>query len=189
MTHTKAGSAKKNIRVKKGIYRKYLQEYIPLFYYALTSYGIYKEIKIAGNMNNDNFDGRILENGVEIEKIELSFPIEGKRENEEAKQLNEKGISNVYEFSTTKESAYLDLVFLKAEEKSTKDYSESTLIITLDLWPYFSLDDIDDMSTIYDFRDRLKTLKYIAKKVILFIPPCNSTEINTLGIIMNVYKS
>jgi hypothetical protein len=181
---------KKNIRIKQGVYRKYQQEYIPMFFYALSSYNIYKNIKISANTNNDNFDGLILdENNEVIEKIEISFPIEGSREHEEAAQLNKDGVTNIYHFSTDEANKYLELVFLKAKEKSKKDYTNNTIVITLELWPYFSLDDIDDLVKIYNLRDRLKKLSYHAKKVVLFIPPHNSSEIKTLGLLLDIYKS
>lgn len=178
---------RKKIRSKKGLYRKYLQEYLPLLFYSLNNYGIVDDIKIKANLNNDNYDGFILDiENIEIERIEITYPIDGEKESSDAKQLNEKGITDIEDFGDEKREKNLNNVLRVANEKSLKDYSLSTLVITINAYHYLSLNEVEDMLRIYRFVEQLKSITYNAKKVVLLILPISSSTLKTMGLLFTI---
>jgi hypothetical protein len=174
------------IRLKKGLYRKYLQEYVPLFFYSMIKYGLNHNIRIKANLGNENYDGIIYnEKSEELEKVEISYPVDGERQFSEARQLNQRGYTDIEVYGVGQKDDVSKTIIKKAKAKSLKDYQDKSLVIVLNPYPYFSLDDPTDIERINSLVEELSKIKFIAKDVFFLTLPYLSNIFKTYG---NLWK-
>jgi len=173
---------KKQIRSKRGVYRKYIQEYIPLFFYALHRYGIGSKVKIKANLGNENYDGIVLNSDdSELEKVEITYPIKGEEEFKDSIQLNKRGFTDVDVYGLDQINDIITAIIKKANDKAVKDYSRETLVIVVNPFPYFSLDDPEDIFKLNNLVEDLSKIEYIVKRVVLIALPYRSNVFNSYG--------
>jgi hypothetical protein len=96
--------------------------------------------------------------------------MDGRKENEISKQVNEKGIHRYAPPSVQRKEA-ADRIIAQAYNKALKDYEypNSALLIGLDLFPYFDLKRHEDSSDIKSLVQALKQINYKVKSVYLIL--------------------
>jgi hypothetical protein len=164
----------RNARLKKGLYKEYREELIPLYIYMKLKYQNenYKARIIVGNQG---YDGEIFNNGF-IENVEICYPIYGKQQKERAKDINKEHFSFHQVFTNTNQ--IISLYLQNAKKKGLRDYSNMTLLFvisTLDC-PPDSKNEINQF--ISKLRNELKIQRFSAKHVYLIVLPYKSSSGN-----------
>jgi len=159
----------KDMRIKKGLYKKYREELIPLYEYGMCKYpsqNFYKYQLIEGNQN---FDGQITNNSDLVERIELTFPQDGEQNYKEAVELNSRGITGVRLSDDGTQNNLIDRIIKTANVKAEKDYSGSTLIIYVDDFFEIDVSDEDDIHNVEIAVEKMKKINYSASSVYLLL--------------------
>lgn len=107
------------------------------------------------------------------EYVEITSPIDGHKENEISKQVNEKGLHRErfnYDTSVQRREA-TDRIIAKAYKKAIKDYKypNSALLIGLDLFPYFDLKRYEHRTDITNLVQKLRQISYKVGTVYLIL--------------------
>ena len=84
-----------NARLRKGLYKKFFEEFYVLLKYTKLKYGIVSNVKfrwvdIHGQILN--YDGEIYVDNKLTEKVEVTCPLISKKDKDNAKELNDKTI-------------------------------------------------------------------------------------------------
>lgn len=154
-----------NARLRKGLYKKFFEEFYVLLKYTKLKYGIVSNVKfrwvdIHGQILN--YDGEIYVDNKLTEKVEVTCPLISKKDKDNAKELNEKGYTEL-EVGNLKEA--LDMVKTKIIDKTidknqNKNYDHSiTLVVYLN-------DDIHFWKTVDICNKTLIEMKEVLKKEI-----------------------
>jgi len=127
-----------DLRLKTELYKEFRDEFWPLAKYVLKEYSR-QHVEFQYFLRNQSFDAKVFNmEGKPIESIELAFPMEGHKENKEAKEIQEKGFS-----ISSNNDAYclIDVAIKTLDKKSQKDYRtpecKSSLVVAIGSWPYF----------------------------------------------------
>lgn len=166
-------------RLSEGYYKKFKEEYIPIFNYLVFKYGydVNLEFTYVG-IGNQEYDAEVLENGNPL-KIEITYLTLGRESNERSKELIIEGYSIRIGDPRIKLSDYNKLINETAIKKALKHYGDTLLIL------YFPCEDIyvGDYILPKEFFEKiireLKGKEYNTRKVDLFIP--EKSVINNLG--------
>jgi hypothetical protein len=162
----------KKARLKKGNYKKYLEELVPLFLYGKHKYASENMLKYKLEKGNQAYDAIVFHDKETIEIIEFTSPIDGKAEHKKALQLNKNGFSEVITYWNTEEQEIVkERIVKKAKDKAIKTYNGKNLIILFDPFPYFELNDINDIKMIYQIVEELKCITYSADMVYMMTYP------------------
>ena len=156
-------------RCKEGLYKKYREEYLPLYEFGLYFYNSNPEYFYQLIKGNQNFDAEIANNEKLVERIEFTYPQFGKLNYIEAKGLNETGFSGIRLSDDITQLDLIKIILDTAKVKAQKDYSGTTLIIFIDDVFEFDISDADDMLVIQDVIQKLKAISFSALKVYFMI--------------------
>ena len=162
-------NAKKEYRIGKGIYKYIKNELYPLVFFAIKHYNDNHLIRPI--IGNQGYDGEIKIDEEIIDKIELTWAIDGKESNEIAKDLNEKGHTEVSTLLDNRKQINKERCLVNMRKKALKDYSDSILVIVYDTDPTFLIDNSEDPKILRELLDEAKTILFKAKKVFLFFLP------------------
>ena len=179
------GSELKRLRLKKGTYKKYLEEFLPLVEFSKIRYAINADLTFKLVEGNQSFDAQVMKNDEIIRKIEFTYPRDGNQENSEALKLNSAGFANI-SIDENIVTEYLEQIFLAASKKSKKDYGNA--IVVIHIVPHWIMDlgNPRDRRKIQDLVYRLGTIAYNAAEVVLQISSAKyndgsfSTEIHSV---------
>ena len=129
-------------RLKKGLVKKFLEEFYPLFCFSQTQYcSPNSQMKIV--LGNQRYDAIIKEsNGTEI-KLEFTCYIDGKSEFLSAQMVNKRGYGDIF-FNDTKDlntrsMDYLNKVLGNIYKKSGKDYTGVNIVFIVDTYWHFEV--------------------------------------------------
>lgn len=159
-------------RLKEGLYKEFLEE--------LKLLSIYSNWKFPGNnvlcqpvIGNQGYDAVITNLPTDSheyqEYVEITSPIDGQKENEISKQVNEKGIHVEVTSSQRKEAT--DRIIAQARKKAVNDYEypNSALLIGLNLFPFFDLKRDDHRADIMNLVQKLRQISYKVRSVYLIL--------------------
>ena len=162
-------------RVRRNkFYNKFLIEYYPLYVHLKhVKYNpgtIFKYI-----IGNQGYDFEVFDNNNKlIEKIEVTYPHDGKKFVTHGRQLNIQGYSDVEVGDLKKiQKEYISSIIKNiSEKKSKKDYSDCSLIILIDPHMYFWLDDEAHQNKFKkDIMRKIDHMKINAKKIFVCTIP------------------
>jgi hypothetical protein len=142
--------------LKKGIYKVFLDEIIPLSLFCLKVYP--DNYKILPKLGNQGYDAIVKdENGKIFECLELTVPHDGRKAANEAKLTVERGYGNPLVYSPGSDLKNMFSIIMDTfEKKLKKDYSNCSLVIVIDFSPPF-----EGEKTIY-----MQLLKELEKKIL-----------------------
>ena len=154
-----------------GLYKMFVDEIIPLSLAAEHLCAPTDRLKpVYGNQGYDvlvlDFQGKVKE------KVEIAKPYDGKARAEDVRLLEQRGYGafHIQELG----AGLLEVaarILKTAKEKSVKDYSDCTLLIAGVISPPFDCE-IDSLTKSAELLcEDLKRFSYIAKRVILVVPP------------------
>jgi hypothetical protein len=121
--------------LKKGIYKEFLEELIPLSLFCLKNYK--KNFRISPKLGNQGFDAVVKDkDGNFIENIELTFPHDGRFEAEDARKVVNANIGNFRKYNNGEDLCDLKRYIIDTcKSKSQKIYTDCSLVIILSLIP------------------------------------------------------
>lgn len=154
---------------KKGIYKEFFDEIIPLSIFALKVYpNTYKVKPILGNQG---YDAIVTDtHGKFIEYIELTFPHDGQRNAKNAKLIVSRGYGKCDVYSPGEDIERLFPFIQKTcLEKAKKDYSKHTLVIVIDFLPPSNQDRRLYLQKINQVKTLVQSTSFKAKRVFLLL--------------------
>lgn len=158
-------------RLRKGLYKKFFEEFSVLVKYTKLKYGISSDVKfkwvdIQGQTLN--YDGEIYVDNKLTERVEVTCPLISKKDKDDAKELNEKGyttpeVGNLVEALNIVKTKIINKTVDKNQKKS---YDNSiTLVVYLNDYIHF-WDTIDICNkALTEMKDVLKKETYQFKNV------------------------
>ncbi len=161
--------------LKKGIYKVFVDEIIPLSLFCIKIYP--DNYKISPKLGNQGYDAIVKdENGKIFECLELTAPHDGRKAANEAKLVVERGYGNplVYSPGSDLEDMF-SIIMDTFEKKLKKDYSNCSFVIVIDFYP-----PLEGEKTIYV--QLLKELKKKILKKIFTVKKTNFKKIYLLAI-------
>jgi hypothetical protein len=156
---------------KKGIYKVFLDEIIPLSVFALRVYPENSRVKPV--LGNQGYDALILnESGTEVDRIELAFPQDGSAKAKDARDVRRVGYSGLHIYDPGGNVAELvPRILQTCERKARNDYSDCTLVVIVDFVPPFAAHrHLYDMA-IAELASRVKRIRFRAKRLFLLAVP------------------
>lgn len=159
-------------RLKDGLSREFIQELLPLSIYASWKYPDDNAL-FSLRIGNQPYDAIVTDLSNKFShKVEITWPIDGKYENQQVKHLNKHGWSDLAVGDTQKTRAKaIDRVIEQAEKKALIDYDDASLLIVLKLWPGFFLDDKATQTDIENLIGRLQEINFLTGPVYLIPVP------------------
>lgn len=162
-------------RLKEGLlYKKFLEELMLLSIYSNWKYPANNVLcqLVIGNQGYGAIVTNLPTNTHEYrEYIEITIPIDGRKENEISKIVNEKGFhGEVFDCDTSAQrKEATDRIIKKAYKKAVKDYEypNSVLLIGLDLFPFFDLKRDEHRAYIMNLVQKLRQINYKVRSVYL----------------------
>lgn len=123
--------------LKKGIYKVFVDEIIPLSLFCMKIYP--DNYKISPKLGNQGYDAIVKdENGKTFEYVEITTPYDGRKAANVAKLAVKNGIAlntlRDYNSGSDLEDMFL-IIMDVCEKKSKKDYSNCSLVIVIDFSP------------------------------------------------------
>jgi hypothetical protein len=157
-------------RLKKDRYKKFLEEFYPLYCFSKSKY-----CKEASRMNivigNQGYDAVVIYNDGSKEKYEITGYIDGEWDFLNAKELNESCIGIVTVDGTKsiaeKQKNYFHKIMGNVKKKAEKDYSGMSIIFVVNTYWHFEVFDCDSSNFISDLMNKIRNQGIIAKKVFL----------------------
>lgn len=156
---------------KKGIYKFFRDEVIPLEVFARRRYpNRFRVIPIHGNQG---FDAEVYDDkGDLFEKIELTYPHDGKECALSTRNLHERGYGNIRVYSIG-ENVDLLVPFIEktASDKSLKDYGDCVLVFIIDFdlpFPEFKKAYVD---RVRELGLKISHINFQAKEVCFLVMP------------------
>ena len=160
---------KKQYRVSKGLYKKFREEYIPLFNYLVFKYGYDNDVvfKYVG-IGNQEYDAIIEINGRPI-KVEITYLILGADANKRNKEVNTTGYSLRINKPQEVISKIREQILETAIKKSSKFYGDTLLILYFPCEDMYPGDYLLRTEILENIIEDLKKINYKAKRVEFFI--------------------
>lgn len=161
----------KKARRMEGLYKMFVDEVIPLTLAADFLCG--KEDRLIPVHGSQGYDVVVMDPvGNEIDKIEIAKPYDGKADADDLKLVEERGFGDI-KIHTLGDglSAVAAHILTTARKKSLKDYRDCTLLIAGVIAPPFDCE-IEPLEAAAELlKVELQSIKYLAKRVILVVPP------------------
>jgi hypothetical protein len=156
---------------KKGLYKEFLDEVLPLSYFAELHYP--ETYTVQPVLGNQGYDAIVYDDtGVEYDRVEMTKPHDGKYASEDAKLVVKRHFGRMKVGDPADDfDVLLPIVVSTCENKALKDYSDCNLVVIVS--PHPPLDGYEDRyeKQLQKKRKRLSKIKFNAKRVFLFIPP------------------
>lgn len=154
---------------KKGIYKEFFDEIIPLSIFALKIYP--NTYKIKPILGNQAYDAIVTDtHGKFIEYIELTFPHDGQRDAKDAKLIISRGYGKCHVYSPGEDIERLCQFIQKTcSEKAKKNYSNCTLVIVIAFLPPSKQDHRLYSQKINQVETLVQSISFKAKRVFLLL--------------------
>lgn len=157
--------------LKKGLYKEFLDEILPLSYFAVIEYP--GDFSIQPVLGNQGFDVVVYnESGVVHEHLELTAPHDGAEASQDARQRAVQGKGKVIvEEPHGDFERITPFVIATCKRKAEKDYSDAKLVVVVNVQPPLSGYEDSYEQRIHSLRDQVRQVQFKAAGVVLFFPP------------------
>ena len=161
---------------KKGCYKQFLDEIVPLSRFAEKMYP--ETYRIQPVLGNQGHDARVFdEMEREIDKIEIAIPKEGAENAEDARHLIDRGYGVFRVGDPGDAFKRLGLLALRtSENKARKDYSDCILVIAISIGKINPFPEYE--AALQELIGKLQKIKFKAKGVFLLVLPDRVEEIS-----------
>jgi hypothetical protein len=170
-------ATKENARLKKGLYKEFIEEVYPFSIFCKLKYNG-QEVLCCPVIGNQGYDAIIESSpGTQLEIVELTWPIDGQKQHFQSVQLNKRGYSNPDVWDYNDDSKRIELIkriIKTAEGKALKDYATeegASLIFVLNIAPYFGMTEVENNEYIELLKTKLKAIKFNVNSVYLLLLP------------------
>lgn len=161
--------------LKKGIYKVFVDEIIPLSLFCLKKYP--NSYRILPKLGNQGYDAIVKDDrGGIYEYLELTTPHDGIRTASDAKLTVSRGYGNIlirdYKSGDDLKDMF-SIILDVCKKKSKKDYSGCSLVIVINFFPPFKEEESAYMQLIKELEKELIEIKFIIRKIYLLVIPLN----------------
>jgi hypothetical protein len=153
--------------LKKGIYKVFVDEIIPLSLFCIKIYP--DNYKISPKLGNQGYDAIVKdENGKIFEHLELTAPHDGRKAAKEAKLAVERGYGNPLVYSPGSDLKDMFSIIMDTfEKKLKKEYSDCSLVIVIDFSPPFEEEKTIYVQLLKELEEKILEKIFIVKKIYL----------------------
>jgi len=169
----KSKELKAAARLKKGLFKKFLEEFYPLFCYSQSKY-CDKNCKMNIVLGNQGYDAVLLNSDNKNVFFEITSFIDGKKDYKNAEKMNKEGVSYTNYITECVHSKYRNLILKNLEKKSLKNYNNVNLILVIDTTLYFEVIDEDSTDFINELIDDIKNIHLSFNEIFLLHEVGNS---------------
>jgi len=159
--------------LKKGLFKKFLEEFYPLFCYSQSKY-CESNCKMNIVLGNQGYDAVLLNSDNTSIFFEITSFIDGKKDYKNAEKINKEGVSYINYISEGVHNKYKNLILKNLEKKSLKDYNNVNLILVVDTTLYFEVIDEDSTDFINELIDYIKNMSFSFNEIFLLHDVGNS---------------
>jgi len=164
-------SERKQARLRRGLYKQYLDELIPLSIYAAIQYDG-SDVLVRPLIGNQGYDAVVTTpEGKNIDVIEITSPIDGLKESNNSKLINERGFGETEMYTPGEELITIfERCLASARKKSIRDYMyecHSSILVAVSYPPPFDCHKERYQRLIDDFALDLARIDYLATRVFL----------------------
>lgn len=160
--------------MKKGLYKEFLDEIVPLSLFASKMYPENYEIQPV--LGNQGYDVLVFNDmGNEVDRIEMTSPHDGAAAAKDARLLVERGHGEIHigDHDDTLKDFYGPLfpwVLAACRKKAEKDYYDCTLVVAVEpIWPDAGNEKAQYEKQIDNLVSEMAKIKFKAKRVLLLI--------------------
>jgi len=164
---------------KKGLYKEFLDELIPLSCFALLAYPDNYKVQLI--LGNQGYDAKVFdETGKEVDRIEITIPHNGAAEAKDARLIVDRGYGQIVMSDTgTDFAAMFQYVRDTCRKKAQKDYGNYTLVVAIELMPPFQSFKLQYEQKIKELVSEMAQIKFNAKRVFLLVIPDRVIDVNS----------
>ena len=159
--------------LKKGIYKVFLDEIVPLSLFCMKIYP--DNYKIFPKLGNQRYDAIVKnEDGKIYEYLELTAPHDGLKVAKDAKLTVERGIGNtsIRDYNSGSDlKGMFSIIIDVCKKKAKKDYSDCSLVIVIDFSPPFEEEKTKYAQLVKELEEKILKMKFNVKKIYLLIIP------------------
>ena len=161
---------------KKGIYKVFVEEIIPL---SLVCMKIYPDnYKIFPKLGNQGYDAIVKdENGKIFEYVEITGPHVGRKAKNVAKLAVKNGIAlnTLRDYNSGSDLIDMFSIIMNVcKKKAKKDYSNCSLVIDIDFSSPYEEEKPIYMQLLKELEKKILKMKFNIKKIYLLIIPLNN---------------
>ena len=161
---------------KKGIYKVFVEEIIPL---SLVCMKIYPDnYKIFPKLGNQGYDAIVKdENGKIFEYVEITGPHVGRKAKNVAKLAVKNGIAlnTLRDYNSGSDLIDMFSIIMNVcKKKAKKDYSNCSLVIDIDFSSPYEEEKPIYMQLLKELEKKILKMKFNVKKIYLLIIPLNN---------------
>lgn len=159
-------------RLKKGRYKQFLEEFYPLYLYSQSLY-CNENSKMRIVLGNQQYDAILIHPDGTEERFEFTSYIDGEWEFQDAKKLNERGYGDIrfddHNSLDERDQEYIKKIRKNAIKKSTKDYSEVSLMFVVNTFDYYEVYGRESNEFVSLLKDEILNIKFKAKRLFLLV--------------------
>lgn len=159
--------------LKKGLYKQFLDEIIPLSRFSILAYPENYEVQPV--LGNQGYDALVFdESGAEVDRVEITTPHDGAAEAMDAKLVVSQGIGSIHIYNPGDEIKELFPHVIKTcRKKAHNDYSNCTLVVTIAPPPPFQSTSYMKQyeMQITTLASEISIIRFKAKRVFLLVLP------------------
>lgn len=156
---------------KEGRYKQFLEEIVPLSRFASLAYS--ESERVQWVPGNQGYDALVLDSrDCEVDRIEVTTPIDGRAEAEDARLVASRGYGKATVGKPTEDfAALLPRIVETCQNKSTKDYGNCTLVIAVAPLPPFVGFERQYEVQLEKTVEAIAKIEFRAKRVFLLVLP------------------
>ena len=153
-------------RLWKGPYKYLIREVYPLSIFCVWRFPE-DDVLVKPCIGNQGHDAEIIHlPSKAITRVEIGWPIDGEQEKQDARDLNEKGGSDIHIVDHDEGKKIVSARILETlSNKASNDYSDCFLLIVLNLWPDFFMDTPRDRTDYDELINDMRSVPAKAKAV------------------------
>jgi hypothetical protein len=159
-------------RLKKGLFKKFLEEFYPLYCFSQSKY-CENDTQMKIVLGNQGYDAIIRYSDGKESKFEFTCYHDGKWEYEDAIRLNSQGYGDIRFVDqmdlNSRSLDYLDKILRNIGKKSEKDYTGVNIIIVVKTFDYFEVYDNDSQEFVDLLISEVARISMKADKIYLMV--------------------
>jgi hypothetical protein len=135
--------------------------------YPLSIFGVWRfpedDVIVKPCIGNQGYDAEIIHAASQaITRVEICWPIDGEQDKQDARDLNEKGSSEIHVLDHDEGKKLVSTRVLRTlSDKASSDYSDCFLLVVLNLWPDFFMNTPSDKA---DFDELINDMRSVPAK-------------------------
>lgn len=153
-------------RLKKGLFKKFLEEFYPLYCYSQSKY-CEKDSKLNIILGNQGYDAISINIDGSKKLFEITSFIDGKKDYINAVKMNQDGFSFINHLSEEVHNNYKKKIENNLKKKSLKDYNGIILLLVIDTSLYFEVLNINSTDFIQKLIEDIRKIKFSFNEIFL----------------------